>query len=119
MVFENGVLKRIFGPKRDEVTWEWRKLHDEELNGLYSSPTIVRVIESKRMRWMEHVARMGESRGVYRVLVGKLEVKRPLRRPRPGWEDNIKMDLQELGWGTWTELIWLRMGTGGGHLSAR
>ena len=97
-VFENGVLRRIFGPKRDEVTGEWRKLHNEELKGLYSSPNIVRVIKPRRMRWAGHVARMGEERGVYRVLVGKPEGKRPLGRPRRRWED-IRMDLQEVGVG--------------------
>ena len=81
-VFQNGVLRRIFGPKRDEVTGEWRKLHNEELKGLYSSPNIVRVIKPRRMSWAGHVARMGEKRGVYRVLVGKPEGKRPLRIPR-------------------------------------
>jgi len=81
-VLESVVLRRIFGPRRDEVTGEWRGLHNEELNGLYSSPNIVRVIKSRRMRWAGHVAGMGEERGVYRVLVGKLEVRRPLRRPR-------------------------------------
>ena len=81
-VFENRVLRRIFGPKRDEVTGEWRKLHNEELNNLYSSPNIVRVIKSRRMRWAGHVARMGEGRVVYRVLVGKPEGRRPLGRPR-------------------------------------
>jgi hypothetical protein len=86
------VLRRIFGPRRDEVTGEWRKLHNEELNDLYSSANIVRVITS-RMRWAEHVAHMGERRGVDRVLVGKPEGKRPLGRPRRRWEDNIKMDL--------------------------
>jgi hypothetical protein len=91
-VFENGVLRRIFGPRRDEVTGEWRKLHYEEVSGLYSSPNIVRVIKSIRMRWMDHVACMGERRGVCRVLVGKREGKRPLGRPRRKWEDNIKMD---------------------------
>jgi len=95
-VFENRVLRGIFGAKRDEVTEEWRKLHNEELNDLYSSPNIVRVIKSKRMRWAEHVACMGERRGVYRVLVGKPEGKRPVGRPRRRWEDNIKMDLQEV-----------------------
>ena len=98
-VFENGVLRRIFGPKRDEVTDEWRKLHNEELKGLYSSPNIVRVIKSRRMRWSGHVACMGEGRGVYRVLVGKPEGKRPLGRPGRRWEDNIRMDLQEVGLG--------------------
>jgi hypothetical protein len=92
-LFENRVLRRIFGPKRDEVTGEWRKLYNEELNGLYSLSNIVRVINSRRLRWAGHVARMGEGRGVYRVLVGKSEGKRPLGRPRRRWEDNIRMDL--------------------------
>jgi hypothetical protein len=92
-VFENRVLKRILGPKRDEVTGEWRKLHNEELNNLYSLFNIVRVVKSRRMRWAGHVARMGEDRVVYRVLVGKPEGKRPLGRPRRRWENNIKMDL--------------------------
>ena len=99
-VFENRVLRRIFGPKRDEVTQEGRKLHNEELNNLYSSPNIVRVINSRRMRWAGHVAHM--RRGAYRVLVGKPEGKRPLGRRRRRWEDNIKMDLQVLGCGVWT-----------------
>jgi len=96
-VFENMVVRRIFGPRRDGVTGEWRRLHNEELNYLYSSPNIVRVVKSRRMRWAGHVARMGEVRGVYRVLVGKPEGRRPLRRPRRRWVDNIKMDLQEVG----------------------
>ena len=105
-VFEKRVLRRIFGPKRDEVTGEWRTLHNEELNDLYSSPNIVWVIKSRRIRWAEHVARMGERRGLYRVLVGKPEGKRPLGRPRRRWEENIKMDLQEVGCGgmDWIEL---------------
>jgi hypothetical protein len=115
-VFENRVLRGIFGPKRDEVTGEWRRLHNEELNDLYSSPNIIRVIKSRRMRWAGHVARMGEGRGAYRILVGRLEGRRPLGRPRRRWEDNIKMYLQEVGWGAWTGLIWLRIGTGGGLL---
>jgi len=96
-VFENRVLRRVFGAERDEVTGEWRKLHNEELNDLYCSPNTVRVIKSRRMRWAGHVARMGERRGVYRVLVGKLEGKRQLGRPKRRWEDNIEMDLQEVG----------------------
>ena len=89
----------IFGPKREEVTGEWRRLHNEELNDLYSSPNIVLLIKSRRMRWAGHVARMGEDRGVYRVLVGKPEGKRPLGRHRRRWADNIRMDLQEVGCG--------------------
>jgi hypothetical protein len=98
-VFENRVLRRIFGPKRDEVTGEWRKLHNGELHNLYSSPHIIRQIKSRRMRWEGHVARMEEGRNVYRVLVGKPEGKRPLERPRRRWEDGIKMNLREIGWG--------------------
>jgi hypothetical protein len=96
MVFENRVLRGIFGPKREE-DGSWRKLHDDELHSLYSSPNIVRVIKSRRMRWAVHVARMGEGRGVYRILVRRPEGKRPLGRPRHTWEDNIKMDLRETG----------------------
>jgi hypothetical protein len=92
-VFENRLLRRVFGPKRDEVTGEWRKLHDEELNDRYSLPNIVRVVKSRRMRWAGHVARMEDERVVHRVLVGKPEGKRPLGRPRCRWEYNIKMDL--------------------------
>jgi len=84
-VFKNWVLRRVFGPKRDEVTGEWRKLHNEELNGLYCSPDIVQVIKWRRMRWTGHIACMGERRSVYRVLVGKPEGKRPLGRPRCRW----------------------------------
>jgi len=98
-VFENMVLRRIFGPKRDEVTGEWRRLHNEGLNDLYCSPNIVRVIKSRRMRWAGHVVRMGEERGVYSVLVGKPEGKRPLGKHRRRWVDNIRMDLQEVGCG--------------------
>jgi len=98
-VLENRVLRRIFGPKRDEVTGEWRKLNNEELNDLYSSPNIVQVIKLRRMRWAGHVAHMGDRRGIFRDLVGKPEGKRPLGRPRRRSEDNIKMDLQEVGCG--------------------
>jgi hypothetical protein len=98
-VFENSVLRRIFGPKRDGVTEEWRKLHNEELHDLYSSPSIIRIIKSRRMRWAGHVARMGEKRNAYRLLVGKPEGKRPLRRTSRRWVDNITMDLGEVGWG--------------------
>ena len=105
-MFENRVLRRIFGPKRDGVTGEWRKLHNEELNDLYSSPNIVRAIKSRRLRWAGHVARMEEGRDVHKVLVGKPEGKRPLGRPRRRWEDNIKMDLEKVGrgCGDWMEL---------------
>ena len=100
------MMRRIFGPRRDEVTGQWRRLHNEELNGLYFSPNIVRVIKSRRMRWAGHVARMGEEREPYRVLVGKPEGKRPLGRPRRRWVDNITMDLQEVGcgYGDWIGL---------------
>jgi hypothetical protein len=110
------VLRRIFGPKKDEVTGEWRRLHNEELNDLYSSPNALPVIKSRRMKWAGHVARMDEGIGAYRILVGRPEGRRPLGRPRRRWEDNIKMDLQEVGWESWTGLIWLRIGTGGGLL---
>jgi hypothetical protein len=96
-VFENRVLRGIFVGKRDGVTGEWRKLHNEKLNDLYSLPNIVRVIKSRRMRWAGHVARMDEERGVYMVLVGKPEGKKPLGRPRRRWEDNIRLDIQEMG----------------------
>jgi hypothetical protein len=99
-VFENRVLRRIFGPKRDEVTGEWRKLHNEELHILYSSQNIIRQIKSRRMKWAGHVARMGEEKNVYRVLMGKPEGKRPLGRPRRRWEDVIRMDLKDNGWGS-------------------
>jgi len=104
-VCENRVLRRVFGSKREQVTGEWRKLHNEELRDLYSLPNIVRVVKSRKMRWAGHVARMVEGRGVHRVLVGKPEGKRPLGRPRRRWDDNIKMDLREVGGdGDWMEL---------------
>ena len=106
-VTENRMLRRIF-----EITKEWKKLHSEELNGLYSSQNVIRIIKSRRMRWVGHVARMGESIGVYRVLVGKPEGKRPQGKPRRRWEENIMMDLQEVGWvalrlriGSWRALV--------------
>jgi hypothetical protein len=115
-VFENRVLRRIFGPKRDEVTDGWRKLHNEELHGLYSSPSIFRVIKVRRMRWAGHVAPMGEVRGAYNILVRRPEGRRPLGRPKRRWEDNIKMDLREIGLGMWIGFIGLWIWTGGGLL---
>jgi hypothetical protein len=105
-VFKNTVLRRIFGPKRDEVTGEWRKLRNEELNDLYSSPNIFLEIKSVRIRWAGHVACMGEKKGLYMVLVGKPEEKRPFGRHRRRWEDDNQMDLQEVGCGgmNWIEL---------------
>jgi hypothetical protein len=98
-VFENRVLRRIFGPKRDEVTGEWRKLHNEELHDWYSSPSIIRIIKSRGMKWTGHVARIGEKRNAYRLLVRKPERKSLLGRPRCRWVDNIRMGLGEVGWG--------------------
>jgi hypothetical protein len=106
-VFENRVLRRICGPKRYEVRGQWRKLHNEELNDLYSLPNIVWVIKSRRTRWAWHVARMGECRGVYRVLVGETEGKRPLGGPRCRWEVNMKMDLQDVGYGVMDWIDWI------------
>jgi hypothetical protein len=105
-VFEDTVLRRIFGPKRDEVTVEWRKLHIEELHNLYSSPDIIRQVKSRRLRRAGHVARIGEGRKLYKVLVGKPEGSRPLGRPRRRWEDGIRMDLRETGLGG---VDWIRM----------
>jgi hypothetical protein len=108
-VFQNRVLRMIFGPKREE-DGSWRKLHNDELHSLYSSPNIVRMIKSRRMRWVGHVARRGKGRSVYKVLVGRSKGKIPLRRPRRRWEDNIKLDLREIridGFG------WLRIGSSG------
>ena len=119
-VFENMVLRRVFGHKREEVTGEWRKLHNEELNYLYCSQNIVRMIKWRRMRWTGYVARMRWEEKLYRVLVGKSERKRPLGRPRRRWwKDNIKMDLQEVTCRVWTGSSWLRIGTCGGHLWMR
>jgi hypothetical protein len=111
-VFENRVLRRIFGPKRAEVMGGWRKLHIEELHNLYSSPSIIRMIKLRRMRWAGHIARM-RKRNAYRILVGNPEGKRPLGIPRRRWVDNIKMDLREIGWG---DMDWIDLAQGGGLL---
>jgi hypothetical protein len=117
-VFENRVLRRIFGPKNDEVTGDGRKLNTEELHNLYSSPSVIRVIKSRRMRWAGHVERMGEKRNAYRTLGVKPEGKRPLGRPRRRWVNNIKMNLREIGWDgvVYIGLVGLRIGTSGGLL---
>jgi hypothetical protein len=109
------VLRRIFGPKRDEVTGGWRKLHNEALNSLYSSPNIITMIKSRRMRWAGRVARMGEKINAYRILVGKPEGKTPLGRPKRRWVENIKMDPLRNGM-VCIGLIWLRIGTSVGFL---
>jgi hypothetical protein len=108
-VFENKVLRRIFGPKRDEVTGEWRKLHNKELHDLYSSPSIIRIMKSRRMRWAGHVARMGEKMNAYRLLTGKPEGRRPLGRPKRRWLDNIRIDLVKVGWG---DVDWIGLAQG-------
>jgi hypothetical protein len=105
-VFENRVRRRIFGPKKDEVMGGWRKLHNEERHGLYSSPSIVRVIKARRMRWAGHVARMAEVRVAYNILAERPEGRRPLGRPRRRWEDNIKMDFREIGFG---DVDWIHL----------
>jgi len=115
-VFENRVLRRIFGPKRDEVTREWRKLHNEELNDLNSSSNIVRVIKSRRMRWAGHVARMGERRDVCRVLVGKPEGRRLLGGPNSGRRIILRWMFRKWDVAVWTGSSWLQIGSGGGHL---
>jgi hypothetical protein len=112
-VFENMVLSTIFGPKKDEVTGEWGKFHNEELRDLYSSPSIIRIFKSRRMRWAGNVAQMGEKRNAYSLLVGKPEGKRPLGRPRHRWADNIRMDLGEVGWG---DVDWIGLAQAGGEL---
>jgi hypothetical protein len=114
-VFENRVLRRLFGPKRVEVTGEWRKLLNKELHDLYSSPSIIRIIKSRRMRWVGHVTRMGEKRKAYRLLVGESEGKRPLGRPRHRWVDNIRMDIGEVGWG---DVDWIGVAQDGNRWKA-
>ena len=113
-MLENWVLGEIFGHRRDEVTGEWRRIHNKELYDLCSSPNIIRLIRSRRMKWAVNVARTGDSRGTYGVLVGRPEGKRRIARRR--WEDNITMDLQEVEWGGMAGFIWLRIGTNGGLL---
>jgi hypothetical protein len=117
-VFENRVLRRIFEPKRDEVTGGWRKLHNEELHNVHSSPSIIRMIKSRRMRWAGHVAQIGDKRNAYRIFVRKPGGKRPLGRSRGRQVGNNKMYIREIGWDGmgWTGLIWLRIGTSGGLL---
>jgi hypothetical protein len=115
-VFENRVLKIIFGLKRVEVTGEWRKLHNEELHNFYSSPDNIRQTKSRQMRWAGHVARMEEERKLHDILVGKPEGKIPFGRPRHRWEAGIRMDLRGIDLGVWIGFDWLRIGTGGGLL---
>jgi len=115
-VSENRVLRRIFGLKRDEVTKGSRKLQSDVLNDLYSSPNIIQVIKSRRMRWAEHAARVGKRRCIYRVLVGKPEGKGPLGRPTNRWEDDIKRIFRKWKVGLWIGTRWLKIGAGGGHL---
>jgi hypothetical protein len=112
----NWLSTRIFGLKRDEEITDWMKIHNEELNNLFSSPNIFRVIKSRRMRWTGHVARMGDRRCEYRILVGKPEGKRPLGRPRHRWEDILRWSFRKWGVGVWTGPSWLRIRTRGGHL---
>jgi len=113
---KNRALRRVFGPKRDEVTGELRKVHNEELSDLYSLPNIVRVVKSRRMRWAGHVARMGQGRGVHRVLLGRPEGKRPLGRPRRRWGIILRWIFRKWEGIVRTGWSWVRIGTGGGHL---
>jgi hypothetical protein len=115
-MFENRVLRRIFGLKRDEVTGKWRKLHSGELHNLYSSPDIIRQIKSRRMRWAVHVARVGEGRNVYRILVGKSERKDHLKDQGVDGRMGSKWTLRRLVGGVWSGFTWLRIGTIGGLL---
>jgi len=117
--FENRVLRKVFGPKREEVTGEWRKLHNEELNDLYSLPNIVGVVKSRRVRWAGNVSRMEDDRVVHRVLVGKPEGKRPLWRPRRRWRIILSWIFRKLEGVVGTGWSWLRIGTGGGRLWVR
>jgi hypothetical protein len=105
-LFEKRVLRKIFGPKSDEVIGDWRKLHNEELHNLYCSRSIIRIIKSRRMRWAEHVARIRKKGNAYRILVRNPDGKRPLGRPRRRWEDNIRMDIREIGWG---DVEWINL----------
>jgi hypothetical protein len=114
-LFENRILKIIFGPKRDEVTGEWRKLHSEELHTLYSSPDIIKQIKSMRLRWAGHVAGMGEERKLYKVFVGKPEGKRPLGRPRRRWEYDIRLDLREI---CLRGMVWIQLAQDRGRWQA-
>jgi hypothetical protein len=113
---QNRVLRRIFVPKREEVVGGWRRLHNEELHNLYTSPKIIRVIKSRRIRWAEHLTRMGEMRNAYSIFFGKPERKGPLGKHRRRWEDNIRVYLREVGLELWIGCIWLRTGTSGGPL---
>jgi len=118
-VFDSRVLRRILGLKRDEVTGEWRKLHNEELNDLYCSPSFVRVMKSRRIRWAGHVARMGERRDVYRVLVGEPEGQNHFEDPGADGRIILRWIFRKCDVGVWTGSSWLRIGTGGGHLCMR
>jgi len=115
-VLQNRVLRILLGPKKGEVRGEWRRMHNEELNDLYSSSNIVRMIKSRRMKWAGHLTHMGERRDVYRVLVGKPEGKRPLGRPRRRWRIVLRCIFRKWDVGLWTGSGWLRIWTGGGHL---
>jgi len=116
-MFEKTVLRKIFGPKRDNVTWKWRRPNNEKMFDLYSLLNVIRVVESKRFMWAVHVTVIGDRKDTHMVLVGKPEGKGPLGRPRHRQEYSMKMYVQEVGWGSmWSGLIWLRMETGGGRL---